>query len=105
MSNWNNLDTLDSYKALSQKEQVNLADVMSGEDGAKRVQTYQVAMAADLSYNYASKQVNDDILKALSSLAEEAELAEKYKEICDFFDIRRINLSAVAMRKVSCFIS
>lgn len=26
-------------------------------------------------------------------------LAEKYKEICDFFDIRRINLSAVAMRK------
>ena len=81
MSNWNNLDTLDSYKALSQKEQVNLADVMSGEDGAKRVQTYQVAMAAGLSYNYASKQVNDDILKALSSLAEEAELAEKYKEL------------------------
>ena len=42
MSNWNNLDTLDSYKALSQKEQVNLTDVMSGENGAKRVQTYQV---------------------------------------------------------------
>ena len=81
MSNWNNLDTLDSYKTLSQKEQVNLADVMSGENGAKRVQTYQVPMAADLSYNYASKQVNDDILKALSSLAEEAELAEKYKEL------------------------
>lgn len=81
MSNWKNLDTLDSYKVLSQKEQVNLADVMSGEDGAKRVQTYQVAMAAGLSYNYASKQVNDDILKALSSLAEEAELAEKYKEL------------------------
>ena len=81
MSNWNNLDTLDSYKALSQKEQVNLADVMSGENGAKRVQTYQVPMAAGLSYNYASKQVNDDILKALSSLAEEAELAEKYKEL------------------------
>ena len=81
MSNWNNLDTLDSYKTLSQKEQVNLADVMSGENGAKRVQTYQVPMAAGLSYNYASKQVNDDILKALSSLAEEAELAEKYKEL------------------------
>ena len=78
MSNWKNLDTLDSYKVLSQKEQVNLADVMSGENGAKRVQTYQVPMAAGLSYNYASKQVNDDILKALSSLAEEAELAEKY---------------------------
>ena len=81
MSNWNNLDTLDSYKALSQKEQVNLTDVMSGENGAKRVQTYQVPMAAGLSYNYASKQVNDDILTALSSLAEEAELAEKYKEL------------------------
>ena len=81
MSNWKNLDTLDSYKVLSQKEQVNLADVMSGENGAKRVQTYQVPMAAGLSYNYASKQVNDDILKALSSLAEEAELAEKYKEL------------------------
>lgn len=54
---------------------------MSGENGAKRVQTYQVPMAAGLSYNYASKQVNDDILTALSSLAEEAELAEKYKEL------------------------
>lgn len=33
------------------------------------------------------------------SSQEKLELAEKYKEICDFFDIRRTNLSAVAMRK------
>ena len=81
MSNWNNLDTLKSFEVLSQNKQVDLANVMSGENGAERVQKYNVPMAAGLSYNYAAKAVDDDILQALSSLAEEAELVEKYKEL------------------------
>ena len=81
MSNWNNLDTLKSFEVLSQNKQVDLANVMSGENGAERVQKYTVPMAAGLSYNYAAKAVDDDILQALSSLAEEAELVEKYKEL------------------------
>ncbi|MCI5882527.1 MAG: glucose-6-phosphate isomerase, partial [Eubacterium sp.] len=81
MSNWNNLDTLKSFEVLSQNKQVDLANVMSGENGAERVQKYIVPMAAGLSYNFAAKAVDDDILQALSSLAEEAELVEKYKEL------------------------
>ena len=35
MINWNNLDTLTSFKELSEVERVNLAEVMSGENGAE----------------------------------------------------------------------
>ena len=40
MITWNNLDTLDSYKELSKASRVNLAEVMSGENGAERVKNY-----------------------------------------------------------------
>ena len=63
MSNWNNLDTLKSFEVLSQNKQVDLANVMSGENGAERVQKYTVPMAAGLSYNFAAKAVDDDILR------------------------------------------
>ena len=41
MITWNNLDTLDSYKELSKASRVNLAEVMSGENGAERVKKLQ----------------------------------------------------------------
>ena len=75
MINWNNLDTLNSFKELSNVSKVNLQEVMSGESGAERVKNYSVPMAAGLSYNYAAKEVNDDILAALKKLAEEAQLS------------------------------
>ena len=34
MITWNNLDTLESYKELSNVKKVNLAEVMTGENGA-----------------------------------------------------------------------
>ena len=37
MINWNNLDTLKSYDALKKVAKVNVAEVMSGENGAERV--------------------------------------------------------------------
>ena len=81
MTNWKNLDTLASYEEMKHAERVNLAEVMSGENGAKRVQAYSVLMAAGLTYNYAAKQVDENVLSVLSKLADEAQLTEKYKAL------------------------
>ena len=81
MVTWNNLDTLASFQALSKTDRVDLADMMSGENGAERVKKYSVPMAAGLAYNYAAKQVDDNVLEALVKLAEEAQLAEKFKAL------------------------
>ena len=37
MISWNNLDTLASYQELMNVERVNLAEVMTGDNGAERV--------------------------------------------------------------------
>ena len=81
MINWNNLDTLDSFKELSQVAEVNLAEVMSGENGAERVKNYSIPMAEGLTYNYAAKKVDDTTLAALAKLAEEAQLSEKFEAL------------------------
>ena len=81
MANWKNLDTLASFDDLAKVEKVNLVQAMSGENGAKRVKTYSVPMAEGLVYNYAAKQVDDDVIDALVALAEEAELSEKFTEL------------------------
>ena len=76
---WKNLDTTAAYKKLQGlKNHVCLQDAMSGESGAKRVKEYCVPMAGGLSYNYAAKQVDADVLAALKDLAEEMQLTEKY---------------------------
>ncbi|MBP5328570.1 MAG: glucose-6-phosphate isomerase, partial [Spirochaetaceae bacterium] len=78
MLNWNNTDTLDAYKKmLSLKGQVKISEVLSAE----RVKTYQGKMAAGLVYNYAAKEVNEQILTVLQQLADEAELTEKFKAL------------------------
>ncbi|MCR5614307.1 MAG: glucose-6-phosphate isomerase, partial [Treponema sp.] len=82
MITWSNLDTLPSYKKmLSLKGQVKLAEVLGNADAAKRVKEYSVPMAAGLKYNYAAKQVNEQILGVLSDLAKEAQLAEKFEAL------------------------
>ena len=81
MVTWNNLDKLASFEELKKVERVNLAEVMSGENGAERVKSYSVPMAEGLAYNYAAKQVNEDVLAALVKLAEEAQLSEKFEEL------------------------
>ena len=82
MIKWNNLDTLDSFKALAAtKGSVNLTEVMAGENGATRVKNYSSPMAAGLSYNYASKEVDDTVLEKLAAFAEEAQLVEKFEEL------------------------
>ena len=81
MVTWNNLDTLASYQNLFNEGRVNLAEVMTGENGAERVRKYSIPMAAGLAYNFAAKQVDDTVLEALAKLADEAQLAEKFKEL------------------------
>ena len=79
MVTWDNLDTLASFQNLSKTGRVDLKKVMSGENGAERVKNYSIPMAEGLVYNYAAKQVDDDVLEALVKLAEEAQLSEKFE--------------------------
>lgn len=81
MVTWKNLDTLETFKALSEVKRVKLAEAMSGAEGAERVKKYSVPMAEGFSYNFAAKQVDDEVLGALKALAEEAQLAEKFEEL------------------------
>ena len=79
MITWNNLDKLTSYQELAKTNKVKLAEVMSGENGAERVKNYSIPMAAGLAYNYAAKQVDEEVLAALGKLAEEAQLDRKIR--------------------------
>ena len=56
MLNWKNLDTLASYEELKKVEPVNVAEAMSGENGAERVKNYSIPMAEGFTYNYATEQ-------------------------------------------------
>lgn len=80
MINWNNLDSSEAYKKmLSLKGQVHLCEALTAE----RVKKYEAPMAAGLVYNYAAKQVNEQILTVLQELAEEQQLVEKYRALLD----------------------
>ncbi len=81
MITWNNLDTVKAYEALKGVAKVNLADVMSGENGAARVKKYSVPMAEGMAYNYAAKQVDDNVLSILADLAKEMQLTEKFEAL------------------------
>ena len=81
MVSWNNFDTLNAYQEMMQLQPVELAKVMTGENGATRVKTYSVPMSSGLAYNFAAKAVDDTTLEVLAKLAKEAQLTEKYKEL------------------------
>ena len=78
MITWKNLDTLAAYQELANARKVNLKEAMTGENGADRVKKYSVPMAEGLTYHFAAKQVDDNILAVLKKLAEEAQLTEKF---------------------------
>jgi len=81
MISWNNLDTLESYKKLQAAAKVDLKKVMSGAAGAERVNKYSAPMAAGMSFNYAARAIDDDIVAALGKLAEESQLVEKFEAL------------------------
>ena len=75
---WNNLDTLNSYQELKNVEKVNLAEVMTGENGAERVKKYSAPMAEGMAFNYAARPVDEKVLEALANLAKEMKLTDKF---------------------------
>ena len=81
MITWNNLDTLESFKELSNVGRVDIKEAMSGDNGAKRVKEYNIPMAEGFTYNFAAKQVDADVLEALAKLAKEAQLTEKFEAL------------------------
>jgi len=82
MATWTDSNEYKSVdKMLKASKKIDLTELMAGEAGAERVKKYSVAMAAGMSFNYAAKAVDDEILEMLKDIAEEAELTEKFKEL------------------------
>ena len=81
MINWKNMDQLASYKALENVARINLAEAMSGENGAERVKKYSIPMGEGMDFNYGARPVDDQILAAIAAFAEEAHLAEKFEAL------------------------
>ena len=109
MLNWNNLDTLASYQELEKAERINLAEVMSGENGAERVKTYSTPIVDGLTFNYAAKAVDDNVLAILDKLAKEAQLVEKYESLYNGAVIntgeKRLVLHQLQSQPASCLSS
>ena len=81
---WKNFDELKAYECLKAlRGKVCLNKELAGEQGAKRVADYCAPMAAGLAYHYAAKQVDDEVLRALQALADEAQLIEKYRALLE----------------------
>ncbi len=82
MVSWSNADSLSSWKKLmSLRGMVSVADELASPGAAERVASYSVPMGAGLTYNYAAKQVNPQIMRTFAELADEAQLVGKYSEL------------------------
>ena len=81
---WNNLTELESYKklkSLSAGETVSLKKELAGENGVKRISDYSIKMGGGLTYNYAAKKVNNQIISIFKEITKEAGLLEKYEAL------------------------
>ena len=60
---------------------LDAVQVSAVDAGAERVKNYSVPMACGMTYNYASKQVDEEVLGMLADLAKESDLEGKFKEL------------------------
>lgn len=75
---WKNLDNAEAFKKLlTLKGQVSLKKILSAE----RIKSYSIPMPGNLTYNYAAKQVNTQILSILQELADEMQVTEKFQSL------------------------
>ena len=81
MITWKNMDTLAAYQELQAAPKVNVAEAMSGENGAQRVKNYMVPMGAGMNFNYGARPVDDTILSLLAKFAQEQQMVEKFAEL------------------------
>lgn len=78
--NFNNLDRCENYEKLKKySADLSLKHLLN----ADRVREYTAPAGAGLNYNYAAKQVNNEILSLLQDLADEQQLTKKYKMLLD----------------------
>lgn len=75
--NYQDLTKLKAFKALCDAEKVSVKDLLNAE----RIQNCNILSGAALTYNWAAMPVNENILSLFQSLADEAELIEKYKAV------------------------
>ena len=76
--NYENLDTRSSYKKLKEeKSTIILKDVLTRD----RIRSYSIVVGGGLTYNYAAKAVNDEIIDILQKIADEQQLSSKYQEV------------------------
>lgn len=79
---WKNITELTSFKKLQHfAKPLSLAKALAGDAGVKRVSEYTIQMGGGLFYNYAAKQVNEELKAVFAELAQEAQLLEKYKAL------------------------
>ena len=79
---WENLNKIEGFKKLQTlKGAVSVAKSLTGAAGAKRVAEYSIPMSNGLTYNYAAKQVNKQILSVFKSIVKEDQLLEKYESL------------------------
>ncbi len=77
---YRNLTESESFKALKNLPKPEpLRKSLTGE----RVRAYVVAEGGGISYNYAAKQVDEEVLNLLQRLADEQEAVAKYRELLD----------------------
>ena len=79
---WKNFDKYEAYNKLKEKKELSLKELLS----AKRVKEYLIDTALkeeSLSYSYACKKVDDQIINTLQELADECQVIEKYKLLLD----------------------
>lgn len=74
---YNNLDTLSSFKELQNCDRPTLSDILTEE----RIKKCNISLGGGLTYNYAAMPVDDKTLETLQKLSDEAELIGKYKEV------------------------
>ncbi len=103
---WNNIDTCKSFYRLKDSKKISLKEVLKPNFAEKRIKNYECKISNTLKYNYATKQVNEEIIEIFQNLAYEQELIKKYQalllgEIINISENRKVqhhftrNLSAI----------
>jgi len=74
---YNNLTSNSAFKDLSAYDtsKVSLPNIIN----EKRINRYDIAITKDLRFNYAAKQVNEDVLAKLQAVADEQKVIEQYR--------------------------
>ncbi len=74
-----NLDKTEGFKKLQKSKSVDLKKVLTPQ----RIQEYQLPMEGGLTYHFATKKVDKEILTTLQGLADEQQVIPKYREILE----------------------